>query len=348
MPPQSIRILIVEDNDRHAELIEEQLLGMKLADPPCAIRTARSRCGEDALARIRRDEADVVLLDYGLPDYDGLELLQEIRAARSRLPVVFVTSRASVKVAVEAMKSGASDYLVKDETYLEALPVILADVIARCRLREDNRRLKVEVSRQSREIRALRTALSGRYRLREIVASGPAMLRVLRMLELAIESTASVLLEGETGTGKEVLARAIHANGARRDRVLVAQNCAAIPEALLESELFGVARGAFTGADRDRKGLFEAADGGTLFLDEIGELPLHLQAKLLRVIQEQEVRPLGSTRVRKIDVRIIAATNLDLECAVEEGKFRKDLYYRLSVLPIRVPPLRARPEDIPH
>lgn len=348
MPPQSIRILIVEDNERHAALMDEQLLGMKLADPPCAIQTVRARCGEDALERVRREELDIVLLDYGLPDYDGLELLQEIRAARHELPVVFVTSRASVKVAVEAMKNGASDYLVKDEQYLEVLPVILGEVIARYRLRADNRRLKDEVTRQSREIRTLRSALHGRYSLREIVASSPAMLRVLRVLEMAIESTANVLLEGETGTGKEILARAIHLNGARRGRSFVAQNCAAIPESLLESELFGVIRGAFTGAERDRKGLFEEAHGGTLFLDEIGELPFHLQAKLLRVIQEQEIRPLGSVRVRKIDVRIIAATNLDLERAVEEGVFRKDLFYRLSVLPIHIPPLRERREDIPH
>ena len=348
MAPRSVRVLIVEDDDRHAELMEEELRRMKLESPPSAVETVRLACGEDALRRIRSEAVDVVLLDYGLPDYDGLELLQEMRALRDDLPVVFVTSRASVRAAVEAMKCGASDYLVKDEEYLDVLPVLLADVMARCRLREDNRRMKATLTRQSREIRALRTALAGRHEFRDIVAFSPAMAPVLALLDRAIESTATVLLEGETGTGKEVLARAIHLNGPRRELPFVAQNCAALPEALLESELFGVARGAFTGADRDRKGLFEEAHGGTLFLDEIGELPIHLQAKLLRAIQEQEVRPLGSARVRRVDARIIAATNLDLEQAVEEGVFRKDLYYRLSVLPLHVPPLRERREDIPH
>jgi transcriptional regulator with PAS, ATPase and Fis domain len=225
---------------------------------------------------------------------------------------------------------------------------VLTDLIHKFRLREDNRQLKEVVDLQSREINRLKTALEGRFRFRNIVASSPAMMRALYRVERAIESMASVLIEGETGTGKEVIARAIHLNGPRRDRPFIAQNCAALPENLLESELFGVTRGAFTGADRDRKGLFEEADGGTMFLDEIGELPLHLQAKLLRVVQEHEVRPLGSVRTRRVDVRILAATNRDLERAAEEGAFRKDLFYRLAVLPIRMPPLRERREDIPY
>jgi DNA-binding NtrC family response regulator len=348
MPQRSIRVLIVEDNSRHAQLMEEELRRMKLDSPATTVVTARAHCGEDALAIIRREPIDIVLLDYGLPDYDGLELLQEIQAIRRDIPVVYVTSRTSVKVAVEAMKSGACDYLVKDEQYLEMLPMILAEVIRRFRLRQDNRHLKKVVSRQSREINRLQNVLEGRHRIGDIVAFSPSMRQTLLLLEGAITSTANVLLEGETGTGKELLARATHLNGARRDRPFIAQNCAALPEGLLESELFGVVRGAFTGADRDRKGLFEEAHGGTLFLDEIGEMPLHLQAKLLRVIQEQEVRPLGSPSVKRIDVRIVAATNLDLARATETGTFRKDLFYRLSVLPIRVPPLRERREDIPH
>ena len=347
MRQDAIRVLIVEDNPRHAEFMEEALRGMSFDDSEPKIETVRAHCGEDALETLRRDPIDIVLLDYGLPDYDGLDLLKAICDLREGVPVVFVTSQVSVKVAVEAMKRGACDYLVKDEQYLEMLPVALSEVIRKFRLREDNRRLKEEVTRQSREISRLKTVLQGQYRVSELIAFSPAMQRVLPQLERAIESTANVLLEGETGTGKEVLARAIHLNGARRRQAFVAQNCAALPESLLESELFGVARGAFTGADRDRKGLFEEAHRGTLFLDEIGEMPFHLQAKLLRGIQEREVRPLGSTRVKRVDVRIIAATNLDLERSVEEGKFRKDLYYRLSVLPIRVPPLRERREDIP-
>jgi DNA-binding NtrC family response regulator len=348
MPQKAFRVLIVEDNARHAELMEEEIRRMKLDFHNANVETARAHCGAEALAAIRREAMDVVLLDYGLPDYDGLELLREIKAIRRDMPVVYVTSRTSVKVAVEAMKGGACDYLVKDEQYLDMLPMVLAEVIQRFRLREDNRRLKKVVTRQSREIDRLQTFLEGRYRINDIVAFSPAMNRALSRVERAIPSTANVLIEGETGTGKEVIARAIHLNGARRDRPFVAQNCAALPDSLLESELFGVVRGAFTGADRDRKGLFEEAHGGTLFLDEIGEMPLHLQAKLLRVIQEQEVRPLGSSRVRRIDARIIASTNLDLERAIDSGTFRKDLFYRLSVLPIRVPPLRERREDIPH
>ncbi len=348
MPQPTFRVLIVEDNARHAELMEEELRRMKLDSQNANVATARAHCGVDALAAIRREAIDIVLLDYGLPDYDGLELLREIQAIRRDIPVVYVTSRTSVKVAVEAMKSGACDYLVKDEQYLDMLPMVVAEVIRRCRLSEDNRRLKKVVTRQSREINRLQTVLEGRYRIDDIVAFSPAMKRTLSLVERAILSTANVLVEGETGTGKEVIARAIHLNGVRRDRAFVAQNCAALPESLLESELFGVVRGAFTGADRDRKGLFEEAHGGTLFLDEIGEMPLHLQAKLLRAIQEHEVRPLGSSRLRRIDARIIASTNLDLECAVNSGTFRKDLFYRLSVLPIRVPPLRERREDIPH
>jgi len=342
-----IRVLIVEDNVRHAELMAEELHRMTLEDHTLRLDPIRTRCGEDALEVLRREPADIVLLDYGLPDYDGIELLEEMRAIRSDLPVVFVTNRTSVKIAVDAMKGGAWDYLIKDENYLGTLPMIIADLIHKFRLREDNRKLKETVDSQSREINRLKTALEGRFRFRNIIASSSAMARVLYRVERAIDSTAGVLIEGETGTGKEVIARAIHLNGPRRERPFIAQNCAALPENLLESELFGVVRGAFTGADRDRKGLFEEANGGSMFLDEIGELALHLQAKLLRVLQEQEIRPLGSARTRRVDVRIIAATNLDLEQAAADGRFRKDLFYRLAVLPIRMPPLRDRREDIP-
>ena len=347
MRESPIRVLIVEDNQRHAELMAEELHRMTLEDSSLLIESRRSHCGEDALELLRRETADIVLLDYGLPDYDGLDLLEEIHAVQPGVPVVFVTNRASVKLAVDAIKAGASDYLIKDEHYLDTLPLILGDLIQKFRLREDNRNLKEMISDQSREINRLKSALEGRFKFRNIIASSPMMTRVLVRMERAIESLASVLIEGETGTGKEVIARAIHLNGSRREHAFVPQNCAALPEGLLESELFGVTRGAFTGADRDRKGLFEEADGGTLFLDEIGEMPPPLQAKILRILQDQEVRPLGSTRGHRVDVRIIAATNIDLEQAVAAGTFRKDLFYRLSVMPIRIPPLRDRKEDIP-
>jgi two-component system response regulator AtoC len=275
---------------------------------------------------------DVVLCDVRMPGMDGLELLPELIRRLPGAPVLLMSAYGSGDLAVEALKRGAFDYLAKP---FQPAEVILAIKKARERerLRRANALLQRDVCRAVGD--------------RPIVAASPPMIELLELLERAAEYKATVLLTGESGTGKEVLARAIHAQSGRRHQAFVAVNCGAIPEALLESELFGHARGAFTGADRARRGLFVEADGGTLFLDEIGELPPALQVKLLRVLQEEEVRPIGEAKPRTVDVRVIAATSRDLEREVATGRFREDLFYRLDVFRVRVPPLRERREDVP-
>jgi two-component system response regulator HydG len=267
-----------------------------------------------------------------MPGVDGLELLPQLARRLPGATLILMSAFGTADLAIEAMKRGAYDYLSKPFAPSELL-LVLRKARERERLRRSNQTLRREVQRAVGD--------------RAIVAASPAMIAVLELLERAAEFKSTVLLTGESGTGKEVLARAIHAQSPRRDESFVAVNCAAIPEALLESELFGHAKGAFTGADRARRGLFVEADGGTLFLDEIGELPLPLQAKLLRVLETSSVRPVGGGTERKIDVRVVAATNRDLARAVGEKRFREDLYYRLHVIPIHLPPLRARRDDIP-
>jgi two-component system response regulator AtoC len=275
---------------------------------------------------------DVVLCDVRMPGMDGLELLPELIRRLPGAPVLMMSAYGSGDLAVEALKRGAFDYLAKP---FQPSEVLLA--IRKARERERLRRANVLLQRD------VNRAVGDR----PIVAASPGMIDLLELLERAAEYKATVLLTGESGTGKEVLARAIHAQSGRRHQAFVAVNCGAIPEALLESELFGHARGAFTGADRARRGLFVEADGGTLFLDEIGEMPPALQVKLLRVLQEEEVRPIGEAKPRSVDVRVIAATSRDLEREVAAGRFREDLFYRLDVFRVRVPPLRERREDVP-
>jgi len=289
--------------------------------------------GDAASAVARLEEpVDVVLCDVRMPGMDGLELLPELIRRLPGAPVLLMSAYGSGDLAVEALKRGAFDYLAKPFQPSEVL-LAIKKARERERLRRTNALLQREVSRAVGE--------------RPIVAASPPMIDLLEILERAAEYKATVLLTGESGTGKEVLARAIHAQSGRRNQAFVAVNCAAIPEALLESELFGHARGAFTGADRARRGLFVEADGGTLFLDEIGELPPPLQAKLLRVLQEEEVMPVGESKPRHIDVRVIAATSRDLDRDVASGRFREDLFYRLDVFRVRVPPLRERRDDVP-
>jgi two-component system response regulator AtoC len=320
----SDRILVVDDD----EALRESL-ALLLAAEGYEVLTAGD--AEAALARLD-EPVDVVLCDVRMPGMDGLELLPELIRRLPGAPVLMMSAYGSGDLAVEALKRGAFDYLAKP---FQPAEVILAIKKARERerLRRSNALLQRDVQRATGE--------------RPIVAASPKMIDLLEVLERAAEYKATVLLTGESGTGKEVLARAIHAQSARRTQAFVAVNCAAIPEALLESELFGHARGAFTGADRARRGLFVEADGGTLFLDEIGELPPPLQAKLLRVLQEEEVMPVGESKPRRIDVRVIAATSRDLERDVASGRFREDLFYRLDVFRLRVPPLRERREDVP-
>jgi DNA-binding NtrC family response regulator len=280
---------------------------------------------------LHEQEFEVILTDLMLPDGSGLDVLQVARA-RPYLPeTLLITAYGTIDSAVEAVKSGAFDYLTKPLSTQKLLLAVERAI--------ERRSLK-------KEVRELRSSLEGRYALESIVAVSHGMRKVLEMVNVVRSSDSGVLIQGESGTGKELVARAIHYHGPRAARPFIALNCAALPEALLESELFGHAKGAFTGASVDRKGLFEEADGGTLLLDEIGDMPPALQAKLLRVLQEGEVRRVGSTSVRKVDVRIIASTNRDLASLINGGTFREDLFYRLAVIPIFIPPLRERKEDI--
>jgi DNA-binding NtrC family response regulator len=288
--------------------------------------------GPHALDMVRSAPVDLVLLDIRLPDMDGIEVLERIKAIDEQIEVILVTAVKTVRTAVAAMKLGAFDYLTKpfDEDELRALI-----------------RRALERRALAREVLYLRSELERRHDAEEIVGEHPEMQRLARLVTQTARTTTTVLVTGESGTGKELVARAIHRLSARRDQPFVAVNPAAIAETLVESDLFGHEKGAFTGAHARKPGRFETAHGGTLFLDEIGTLKPDLQVKLLRVIQEREIERVGGTRPLRIDVRIVAATNVDLKQAVARGSFREDLYYRLAVVPIHVPPLRARPDDIP-
>ena len=318
------RILVVDD-----ETAQRDILGGFLRKQGYEVREAAS--GTAALALLNAEAVDLLLTDVKMPGMSGLDLLREARALNSELPVVVLTAYGSIADAVAAMRDGAVDYLTK--------PVDLDAVLHRVRKVLEGQRLVAEN-------RALRDALRGRYRLEGIITESGKMQEVLSLVHRVAPSSATVLIRGESGTGKELIAQAIHYQSGRSGKPLVRVNCAALPETLLESELFGHVKGAFTGAVTDRPGRFEAAHGGTIFLDEIGDVPTGVQAKLLRVLQEREVERLGSNRTIKVDVRLIAATNQDLEAAVRERRFREDLYFRLNVFPILIPPLHERRQDI--
>ncbi|MFH1464189.1 MAG: sigma-54 dependent transcriptional regulator [Pseudomonadota bacterium] len=326
----SERILVVDDERSMRDFLE-----ILLKREGYQVETAGS--AEHGLRAFTADPHDLVLTDMNLPGMSGLDLLSELKtraASGARdAPVVLITAYGTASTAVEAMKRGAYDYVMKPFNNDE-LKLLLRRALEERALKEENLRLKTE--------------LKDRYHFESLVGSSPAMQEVYSLVERIKDARINSLIEGESGTGKELVARAIHYSGVRRDSPFVAVNCGAIPETLIESELFGYKKGAFTGAIRDKIGFFEAADKGTIFLDEIGEMPLLTQVKVLRAIQERRVTPVGSTEEREVDVRILAATNRDLETEVKEGRFREDLFYRLNVITLRVPPLRERRADIPE
>jgi two-component system response regulator PilR (NtrC family) len=288
--------------------------------------------GKEAMEAINKADFDLVLTDIQMPEADGLAVLKHVREVAPQTFVTIMTAYASVDTAVAALQLGAQDYLLK--------PIVLEDLLRKVALLMEHRR-------QSWEIQMLRREVNRRFDLDELVGSGPAMQKVFELIEKVAPAAATVLIMGESGVGKEVVARAIHARSPRKDKIFLPVNCSAIPETLLESQLFGHVKGAFTGAATSQEGLFQRAQGGTVFLDEIGEMPLSLQPKLLRVLEGKEVLQVGATTPVQVDVRILAATNRNLEKEVEAGRFREDLYYRLNVIGLPLPPLRERREDIP-
>ena len=317
------RVLVVEDEEKLRRVVELQLVS-------AGFEVDKAATAEEGVKVV--DRADLVLTDLRLPNMDGLGLLALIRRQNAQVPVVVMTAYGSIETAVECMKAGATDFLLKPFSLDHLMQVVHKALEVRA-LRDENRQLKEELGR--------------RYEYDNIIGRSEPMQEIFATIERVAPTRATVLLAGESGVGKDLIARAIHFHSPRRDRPLVKINCTAIPENLMESELFGYEKGAFTGAVTSKPGKFEQADTGTVFLDEIGDVPGPIQVKLLRILQEREFERLGSNVTRHTDVRIIAATNQDLRAALEQGTFREDLYYRLNVVPLNIPPLRDRKQDIP-
>jgi DNA-binding NtrC family response regulator len=319
------RVILIDDDRSLNEILSTHLkhagyLVTSFVDP------------EAGIARLREGDYELVITDMKMEPCDGLAVLEEAKRVDPDIPVIMITAHATVESAVQSMKLGAYDYITKPFSREEFLHTV-ANAVDYRRLKEENRNLRRD--------------LRDRYDFSSIIGRSSAVTEVFDLMEKALDNDVTVLITGESGTGKELVAKAIHYNGTRREKPFVVVNCASIPDALIESELFGHVRGAFTGALRDRRGKFESADGGTIFLDEIGDLKLELQSKLLRVLQEGEVERVGEGKPHRVDVRVIAATHKDLEGLVEKGLFREDLYYRVSVFPVHLPLLRERREDIP-
>ena len=323
MIPKRILIVDDEENFRH-------MLSVILIKEGYEVETASN--GDVALQKVIASPFDQVLCDIRMPRMDGLEFLREMRKAGSEVITIMMSAYGTVDIAIEAMKLGAYDYISK--------PFKPDEIILTLRKAEEREQLR-------RENQLLRKEIAREYSFENIVSKNEEMQKIFDVIKKVAQYRSTVLITGESGTGKELVARALHYNSERSQNPFIPVNCGAIPENLLESELFGHAKGAFTDAIRTKKGLFEEADGGTLFLDEIGELPGQLQVKLLRVLQDGEIRRIGEAKSIQIDVRIVAATVKDLQKEVNEGRFREDLFYRLNVLPIHIPPLRERKEDIP-
>jgi two-component system NtrC family response regulator len=319
-------ILVVDDDSSIRRVMKMQL-------EEAGYEVALASDGDEARDLIAQRRPKLVITDLRMPASGGLDLLRYVRDERLQTTIIIITAFASVETAVQAMKAGAYDYVTKPIDY-DALVLAVHRAMERQNLLE--------------EVRNLRAALDQKYGFENIIGRSKPLLRVLEMASRVAQHDSTVLIHGETGTGKELLARAIHHNSRRRSKPFVTINCGAIPKELLESELFGYTRGAFSGAYTAKPGKIELADGGTLFLDEVGELPLEMQVKLLRLLQHGEVDKIGATGTSVVDVRVIAATNRDLQAMTEDGTFREDLYYRLAVVPLLLPPLRERREDIPE
>jgi DNA-binding NtrC family response regulator len=317
-------ILVIEDEEK-----QRRVVGLHLASADYEVKGAGTAEEGWKLA----GDADLILTDLKLPGMDGLALLEKLKAQNSHTPVIVMSAFSTVENAVEAMKRGAVDFLPKPFS-LDHLTVVVEKALEVSKLRDENREL--------------REALGERYKFENIIGGSPAMQEIFATIMRVAPTRATVLLAGESGVGKDMIARAIHQHSPRKDRPFVKINCTAIPENLMESELFGYEKGAFTGANISKPGKFEQANTGTVMLDEIGDVPASVQVKLLRILQEREFERLGSNKTQQTDVRVIAATNVDLRAALEQGTFREDLYYRLNVVPMNIPPLRERKEDIPY
>jgi DNA-binding NtrC family response regulator len=320
------KILVVDDDESLRRVMQMQL-------EEAGYEVLAASQGQDALAVMEDMTPALVITDLKMPGISGLDLLRRLRGAYPETTVIMVTAFGTVSTAVEAMKAGAYDYITKPVDYEQLMLVV-------------NRAM--ERGQLMAEVKTLRANLDEKYGFESIVGRSKALLCVLEMATRVARRDSTVLIAGETGTGKELLARAIHQNSARKDQAFVTINCGAIPKDLLESELFGHTKGSFTGAVAPKRGKVEAADGGTLFLDEVGELPLELQVKLLRLIQNGEIEKVGATGTNNVNVRTIAATNRNLQALIDDGAFREDLYYRLAVVPLTLPPLRERIDDIPE
>ncbi len=325
---EAASILIIDDEENMRHMMKTMLVQYGYS-----VSTAKD--GADGLKKIATDVFDFVLCDVKMPNMNGMEFLKAGRKHLEHTTVIMMSAFGNIEMALESMKLGAYDFVSKPFKN-EEIRLAIKKAEERERLKQENIELKERIQR-----------MGGTLSFGKMVGRSPAMQAVFSMALKVAQFNTTVLITGESGTGKELVAQGIHQESERRDRSIIAVNCAAIPENLMESELFGHVKGAFTGADKDKKGLFEQAHGGTLFLDEVGDIPIALQPKLLRVLQENEIRPVGGAKAKEVDVRVIGATSKDLDEEMQAGRFREDLYYRLNVVPIKLPPLRERPEDIP-